>query len=242
MPRYTTSDIAHTASTDHRIVRRPADRPGMATDLDGARFVDFYQDRFPEGDPEAERTLGLGLVKMMNAGMLRPERHGEGALLLLESALAQYPQDVELRTSKAQALVLLGRHSEALAEARLALAKRPGDWRLLGWAAGAAQAEGQTDLALGYWRRAVEINPFVPDDQVSLVALLLRTGQPDEARQRCRKLLQLDPFNASGRQAWVALLLQEGRKEEARREFDVLRRLAPPDLAGREEWFRQQMR
>src|SRR5262249_4917805 len=110
MPRYTSSDIAHTASTDHRIVRRLANRPDPTADLDRAAFVDFYQDRFPRGDPEAERTLGLGLVKMMNAGMLPPERHGERVLRLLESALAPSPQDVELRASKAQVLLLLGRH------------------------------------------------------------------------------------------------------------------------------------
>jgi predicted CXXCH cytochrome family protein len=243
MPRYASSDIAHTASTDHRIPRRPRDeRPDPAADLDGARLVDFYQDRFPQGDPQAERTLGLGLVKMMSAGLLRPERHGERALLLLESALARYPQDVELRHAKAQTLVLLSRPSEALAEARLVLAKRPGDWRVLAWAAGSAQAEGQTDAALDYWRRAVDINPFVPDCQVSLVALLIRAGQMDEARDRCRKLLHVDPFNVSGRQAWVGFLLQEGKKDEARREFDIIRRLAPPDLSGREEWFRRQMR
>jgi predicted CXXCH cytochrome family protein len=243
MPRYTSSDIAHTASTDHRILRRPLDdRPGPRTDLDRTRFVDFYRDRFPQGDPQAERTLGLGLVKLMSAGMLRPERHGEQALLVLESALARHLQDVELHASKAQLLLLLDRPSEALGEARSALDRRPGDWRLLAWAAGAAQAQGQTDLALGYWRRAVEINPLVPDSQVSLVALLIRKGHLDEAQERCRKLLQLDPFNVSGRQAWVGFLLQQGQKEEARREFDVIRRLRPPDLADREEWFRQQTR
>jgi tetratricopeptide (TPR) repeat protein len=242
MPRYASSDVPHTASTDHRIVRRPGNRPDPSADLDRAVFVDFYQDRFPQGDPQAERTLGMGLVTMMNAGMLLPDRHGERAVRLLESALAPYPQDVELRASKAQVLLLLGRHSEVLAEARSALPKRPGDWRLLAWAAAAAQAEGRTDLALDYWRRAVEINPCVPDYQVSLVALLIRTGQLDEARVRCDRLLQLDPFNVSGRQARVGFLLQQGQKEEARREFDVLRRLAPPDLAGREEWFRQQLK
>jgi predicted CXXCH cytochrome family protein len=243
MPRYTSSDIAHTASTDHRIVRQPAgDRPDPTTGLDGARFVDFYQERFPGGDPQAERSRGLGLVKMMSAGMLRPERHGGRALRLLESALASYPQDVEVRAAKAQTLVLLERPSEALEEARTALGKRPGDWRLLAWAAGTAQAQGETDRALAGWRRAVEVNPWLPEYQVSLVTLLIRTGELDEARERCRKLLQLDPFNVSGRQAWVGFLLEQGRKDEARREFDVLRRLAPPDLAQREEWFRKQLR
>jgi tetratricopeptide (TPR) repeat protein len=178
---------------------------------------------------------------MMGTGMLRPERHGERALALLESALADYPRDVELRESKAQLLLLLGRHSEALSEARSALAQRPGNWRLLAWAAGAAEAEGQAEPALDYWRRAVEINPFVPEYQVSLVALLIRTGQLEEAETRCEKLLELDPYNASGRQALVGLMLQQGKKAEAEREFNVIRRLQPPDLPKREEWFRQQI-
>jgi predicted CXXCH cytochrome family protein len=242
MPRYVASDIAHTASTDHRIPRRPTDRPRPADDLDGARFVEFYRDRFPEGDPEAERTLGIGLVKMTSAGLLRPERHGESALVLLESALGQRPQDAELRAGKAQVLLLLGRHSEALAEARLALVRRSGDWRLLAWAAAAAQAEGQTDVAIGYWRRAVEINSLLPEYQVSLIALLIRTGRLDEARTRCEALLRLDPFNVSGRQAWIGFLLQQGDKEEARRQLEIIRRLKPPDLAEREVWFEQQVR
>jgi predicted CXXCH cytochrome family protein len=242
MPRYTSSDIAHTASTDHRIVRRPTDRPGPAIDLDRARFVNFYQDRFAQGDPQAERLLVLGLVKMVSGGLLPLEQHGEPTLRLLESALAQHPQDVELRESKAQVLLLLGRFSEALAEARAALAKRPGNWRLLAWAASAAQAEGQTDLALDYWRRAVEVNSSLPEYQVSLLGLLIRLGQLDEARVRCDRLLQVDPFNVPGRQARVSLLLQEGKQAEARREFDIIRRLNPSDLAKREEWFQQQLR
>jgi tetratricopeptide (TPR) repeat protein len=243
MPRYGSSDIPHTASSDHRILRRPAaTRPRPPADLDRAVFVDFYQDRFSQGDPQAERNLGLGLVRMMNSGMLARERHGEHALRLLESALGSYPEDGELRVSKAQTLLVLGRHSQVLAEAPSALAKRPGDWRLLAYAAAAAQAEGKIDLAVDYRRRVVETNPQVADYQVSLIALLLRNGQMDEARTRCKKLLELDPFNVSGLQAWIGFLLQDGHKAEARREFDIIRRLHPPDLAQREEWFRQQVR
>jgi hypothetical protein len=241
MPRYTSWDIAHTASTDHRIVRRAQHRAAHATDLDAAVFADFYRDRFPTGDAQAHRTLGIGLVKMMNAGLLSPDRYAQPAVRLLESAVAAQPRDVELRASKVQALMLLHRPGEALAEAGVVLTKRPGDWRVLTQAAIAAQEEGQTERAIGYWRRAVQINPFVPASRVSLVGLLLRAGRLDEARDHCRKLLQLDPFNVSGRQAWIGFLLQQGKKDEARREFDVIRTLAPPDLAQREQWFKQQL-
>jgi predicted CXXCH cytochrome family protein len=203
MPRYAHSDIAHAASTDHRIERRPGTNLPDAIDLEAAEFVDFYRNFFPEGDPQAERTLGIGLVKMLSTSMLRPARRGEQALVLLESAIANDPRDVELRENKVQLLLLLDRNSEALTEAPSVVAMRPGDWRLLAWAASAAQAEGQSDLAIDYWRRSVEINPFMPEYQVSLIDLLIRTGRRDEARKRCAKLLQLDPFNAPGRQAWV---------------------------------------
>jgi len=242
MKRYTSSDIVHTASTDHRILRRPADQAGPPVDLNRVRFGNFYQDRFPQGDPQAERTLGLGLVNMISAGMLQPERHGSKALLALETALGQFPLDAEVRASKAQVLLLLGRNAEALEEAHWALAKRPGDWKLLTLAAGAAQATGQADVAIGYLRRAIDINPLSVEHQLNLVGMLLRTGQLDEARSRCAKLLQLDPFNVSGRQAWVGFLLTDGKKTEARREFEMIRRLRPPDLAKREEWFQEKVR
>ncbi len=241
MPRYGAADIPHTASTDHRIVRRPDRQPPRAADPNRARYADFYRDRFPQGDPQAERNLGLGLVKMMEAGMLAPERHGEGAFLLLESALGRYPRDAELREGKARALVLLGRPAEALPDVRAALAARPGDWWLLDQAARAEQQEGQTERALADWRRAVESNPCRPEPQVGLLALLVRTGQLDEARARCRQLLRLDPFNLSGLQAWVGFLLADGKKAEAERTFHIIRRLKPPDLPQREERFRQQL-
>ncbi len=240
MPRYTSSDIVHTASTDHRILRHPAQRPARTAALDGAHLVDFYRERFPGGDPQAERNRGLGLVRMLIAGMLPTERDGGRAVLLLESALAQYPKDAELRQSKTLLLGLLGRSSETVSAARQALAERPGDWRVLAQAALATQAERQAEQALTFWRQAVEINPVVADYQAGLIEALIRTGRVDEVPRRCRDLLRLDPFSVSGRQALVGSLLQQGKKAEARRQFEVIRRLKPPDLAQREEWFRQQ--
>jgi tetratricopeptide (TPR) repeat protein len=243
MPPFTNSDIAHAAATDHRIVRRPVDdRPDQTIDPDNALFADFYENDFPKGGPEAERTQAIGLARLISTRMLRCDRHGARALALLESALADYPGDVAIRECKVQILLLMGRHSEAQAEAVLALAKRPYNWRLMVWAASAAQAQGQTDLAIDYWRRAVEINPFMPEHQLSLVTQLIRAGRLDEAEERCGKLLRLDPFSASGRQHLVGILLQRGNKAEALAQFAVIRRLNPPDLPKREAWFEQQLR
>jgi hypothetical protein len=243
MTRYAASDIPHTASTDHRIPRRPAAAPpAEAPDLEGVRFVEFYRDHFPQGDPEAERSRGLALLLLMNAGRLSPERNGERAMRLLESALGQQPTDPVIGEAKVQVLLQMKRPAEALAETRSALAVRPGSWRLLVAAAATAEGAGKTDLALDYWRRAVEINPCIPEYQERLVLLLALTGHQDEARARCRTLLKLDPFNVTGRQEEVGFLLREGKKVEALQAFDVIRKLNPPDLAKRQKWFEEQAR
>src|SRR5262249_14895727 len=120
MPPYASSDIAHTASTDHRIVRRARPRAAQAPHAGPASCADFYRGALRRGgDPEAERSLGLGLVKMMNAGLLPSERYAEEALLLLESALADHAGDGELAQARVRVLLLLRRPSEALAAAEL---------------------------------------------------------------------------------------------------------------------------
>jgi predicted CXXCH cytochrome family protein len=242
MPRYRSSDIAHTASTDHRVVRRPAHLPAPAADLERAALVDFYRDRIAGGDPQTERTLGMGLVKLLNENRLAPERHADRALRFLESALGHDPSDASVREGKVDAYLLLRRPAEALSEAELVLPDQPANWQLLVQAAYAAQLSGQLDGAREYWRRAVEINPYVPNYQVGLMDLLIRAGQLDEAKKHCEQILRLDPFNVLARQAWVGFLLQEGQKSEARRAFAVIRQLQPPDLAEREKWFQQQLR
>jgi hypothetical protein len=242
MPRYRSSDIVHTASTDHRIVRRPSDQPIRPADLESAALVDFYRDRFPGGDPQTERGRGLGLVKMIKTNMLHPQRHADRALRFLESALARDTSDVAVREGKVEAYLLLRRPAEALSEAELLLREQPGNWEFLVEAAYAAQADGELDRARDYWRRAVEVNPVVPDYQIRLVDLLIREGRMEEARRHCEQLLRLDPFNVAGRQAWIGFLLRQGRRAEARRDFDIIRQLKPPDLAQRETWFQQQTR
>jgi hypothetical protein len=242
MPRYRSWDVVHTATTDHRIVRRPVQQtPPFRPNLDNVALIGFYRDRFPGGDSQTERSVGLGLLKMIRMNMLRPQPHADRALRLLETALGRDPSDSVVRQGKVEAYLLLNRPAEALSEAEVLIEEQPENGELLVHAAYAAQGSGQLDRARNYWRRAVELNPFLADDQVHLLKLLIRVGQIDEAQKYCEQLLRLDPFNISGRQAKVGFLLQQGQRDEARRAFEIIRRLKPPDLAQREEWFKQQL-
>lgn len=241
MPRYRSWDIAHTASTDHRIVRRPTRQPVHETDLESVTFADFYRDRFPGGDPQTERTMGLGLLRLMSTNMLQPQRHADRALRFLEVALGNDPTDSSVREGKVEAYLLKNRPAEALSEAEALIPEQPRNWRLLTRAAYAAEFSKQMDRAREYWSRAVEINPFVSSYQSQLLDLLIRAGKWDEVRKHSEQLLRLDPFNIKARQAWVQVLLRQGKREEARRAFNAIRQLKPPDLGQREEWFQQQL-
>jgi hypothetical protein len=202
MPRYRNSDITHTASTDHRIVRRDGTGAASAAhpDLENAVFVDFYRDRFPEGDPQAERTLGLGLVKLMRTNVLQPQRHADRSLRFLEWALGRDPSDIPVRQGKVDAYLLLHRPAEALSEGEVLVGEQPENWHFLLQTAFAAQGYGELDRSLDYWRRVVQINPSVADYHLQLMELLIRAGKVDEARKQGEQVLRLDPFNASARQ------------------------------------------
>ncbi len=248
MPRYHSWDVAHTAATDHRIIRRSAHPLRRGTDvpspaqpnLNNVPLVDFYRNRFPGGDEQTERNLGLGLLKMIRMSLLQP-RHADRALRLLESALGRDPTDGAVRQGKVEAYLLLNRPAEALSEAEVLVPEQPENGELLVQAAYAAKGSGQLDRARDYWRRAVELNPYLPEDQVHLLELLIRAGQVDEGWKCCEQLLRLDPFNLSGRQTQVGFFLQKGQQTEAQHAFDVIRRLKPTDLVQREEWFKQQL-
>jgi hypothetical protein len=247
MPHYRNSDIPHTASTDHRIPRRPAmsddGAPSISRlDLENAVLMDFYRDRFPQGDPQTERTLGLATLKLIGMNRFSQQKFAERALRYLEAALERDASDSSVREGKVHALLLLNRRTEALSEAEALIPKQPGNWQLLTQAASATELLGQRDRALDYWQRSLEINPFAAKYQAHLVTLLIEAGRLDEARKQCEQLLRVDPFNVSGRQSLVSFLLHEGQIAEAKRAFDIIRRLKPRDLAQREEWFRQQLR
>jgi tetratricopeptide (TPR) repeat protein len=237
MPRYSTSDIVHTASTDHRIVRRPGPPPREGA---GEQLVvaSFFPTRAPHEDPEAARDLGFGLAQMIEARRPGAQWQAGRAAGLLRAAVKRAPGDVDAWEGLALALTVLGRHAEAQAAYAEAAERAPLRERPLIRAAEYSQRGSQTERALGYWRQAVKANPANPYSRGKLAGLLAK-GAPEEARAHCRAWLELEPASVPGRLLWIALLLRQGKRAEARTELDTVRRLAP-DLPGLEEWFSRQ--
>src|SRR5262249_6599707 len=99
MPRVRTTDIAHTASSDHRVVRRPDEAralPAAKPLVDGVNLVHFHQERLAANDREPYRDLGVALVRL--AEIREPGADGQHlgrlALPLLQEATRQAPDDL----------------------------------------------------------------------------------------------------------------------------------------------------
>jgi hypothetical protein len=232
MPRYRSSDIPHTAATDHRILRH-----GKATPPEDVRpaggdawpVVSFYPGRKgTEGEDERDRAVAV--VRLA----LRGETAASGALgkalPALDAALRRAPDDHVAGEARGHALGLRGLWAEALNAFEGVLAGAPDRELALVGAAAAAEAAGKAEAARDYWRRAVAINSWAPDYRRRLVQLLVKRERWAEAEPQAAAWVRLDPMSAEARTARVQCLLAAGRKEEARAEFAHIEALAPPNL------------
>jgi Flp pilus assembly protein TadD len=233
MPRLPSSDVAHTAMTDHRIRRRS----DATTTLTGSSTEERWPQTsenplhsfYPEKDP---RDRGIALVKLaeFQAHDARTRERLAGlALPLLEQAAHSLPADAAAQQARAHALALLGRKDTALAVLEDVLIGSPEHEEAVISAAALAGQLGRTELALQYWERAAAVNPWSARVHYERARLLVLRQQWPEAEQEYRTVLRLQPFHFEAREALVVCLLQRGNKQSARAELDRLLSLNPPN-------------
>ncbi|HKI36265.1 MAG TPA: tetratricopeptide repeat protein [Gemmataceae bacterium] len=241
MPRHSLGNVPHTAATDHRIVRfrhgeGPRREPLPAGP--GLPVTPFHQPPGVGLGPEAERDLAIALLgPLSETGKVAPLSYSARALRLLEPAVSRDPEDWEAQEAKANAFWAQGRRGEALAVLQTVLARAPRREAALTRAGTLARDLNQRPSAIDYWRRAVEVNPWVAGYRAFLCELLAGEGAWEELRPHCEAWLRLDPASIDARQTWVKYLLRTGRKGEARSEFERVRALRPPNLSRLQAWF-----
>jgi hypothetical protein len=232
MPRFAAVDVAHTASTDHRIPRRPSvgsndlRRPALADSV----FVPFHRERLNGDKADLSRDLGITLMVAMSKQGAALSPPGQNPIALLELALSRDPEDVQAWTMKGLALMANGRHREALASFQSALQVQPDDEGALLGAALLTQKLGLREEGLDYWGRLVAVNPAWPMPRGNYARLLEQAQRWDEAREHCRAWLSGEPSNVEARCLWIRCLLHQGNKDEARRQLARLEALKPPNL------------
>jgi predicted Zn-dependent protease len=218
MPRRKTADIAHTSLTDHRIPRKAADADGTSRRPWSGEvpLVPFHRELIDANDPDLARDLGVALVAVVEENQIASPALGRMALPLLQAAVRRWPDDVAAREALGGALLLLGRTSEALLACEEVLVRSPDRERTLANAAVFAEALGRQDEAMGYWRRALGLNPWSSNYCYRLAKLLAERQRFADAAAECRQLLRRNPHYLDARLHLIYCLARGGNKEQAK--------------------------
>ncbi len=102
MPNVASSNIAHTAITDHRIPRNPGldgrDFGPKKVDSQDYPIVPFDQSAGDVSNPEKQRDLGVALIEF--ASKQPSQKWGRLALPLLDQSLSRWPDDISVLEAK----------------------------------------------------------------------------------------------------------------------------------------------
>jgi hypothetical protein len=241
MPRFESSNIAHTAVTDHRVPRRPQARPAPPGPGDPS-LVNFFQGDLDPEDTGAARDLGVALVQLArqpgpaHAAMLWQ------AVPLLEKAVQTSPEDAEAWEAHGLALAMRGRDREALAAWENALKWAPEREVTLGLAAQALEKQGRPKEALAYARRLVDVNPWNDRARVKLAGLLGGQGDWPAALRECEAAVAVNPAGVEARRELIICCLRTGDRPRAEEQLTILLRLRPHEQERLRSWFAEQGR
>jgi tetratricopeptide repeat protein len=229
MARFESADVAHTAVTDHRILRRPdafvlgPDEPRHSR----LPLVPFHQKHLAAGD-SLERELGLALVQ--TALSQNQPQFVPLAMPRLESALSRWPDDVPVLKAKAMILFEQRRPAEALGLFKTILAQSPQHEEALGWAGSLCRQLGSLELAESYWRQAIDVNPYLSDYRLGLARTLFQREHFAEAAKEAQAALALNPMRLDARKWLILSYHRLGDRQKTEAELAIYRAFRPSDF------------
>lgn len=190
MPAASSSDIAHTAVTDHHIPRKPS----FGNQLENATSSSLPQLLpFPNSKKSADhdvRDLALAWQSIVNSGMTMAQPQAEQ---LLKEAVAQYPDDPAVLAALAYVEQKQGARDKARDLSRKALA---GDPTLIDAETNLGVLEarsGQLSEAVSLWQDAFRRAPGRSEIGMNLARAFCSTRQFNEARNYTMRVLQFNP-------------------------------------------------
>jgi Tetratricopeptide repeat/Cytochrome c554 and c-prime len=189
MPKIS-SDVSHTAVTDHRILRKPLELSTQAKP--GSKLTQFGGN---ENDPR-----GLGIAYAERALETGDAFSRSEALRLLTKVLPLYPHDAEVLTHLGYIHHVRGELDESAVLYSEALRADP--QRLVAAIdLGAIYAQrGQLDRAMSLWRAALERNPGSSEAGINLAISLCSRGDRTPARESLRRVLRFNPDQGLAKQ------------------------------------------
>jgi hypothetical protein len=240
MPRFPAADIPHTAATNHGIPREhawPAAHQPNPADFFNLPIRSFY----PATHGDADRDLGLALVEFLRSRN-RQSNLTYDAIDNLDGILRDRPDDVEVLEAKAHASLMLGRHAEAAAALDAALAVDPNRESTVAMAALLAINMNRYDDAIRLSKKAIEMNPSLPEYRGNLALLLEAKRDWPGMKPHVEAWVRLDPGRIEARKAWISYLIGTGDQNRAKEEFAKIEALKPKNIDSLREWFRERTR
>lgn len=224
MPRFSASDIPHTAQTDHRILREPepqSDDFDNADEPPSLRIFDTFV--VPLTKLEEDRAKGLLLAN-------RAESYNNPQLALeAEKLLRPFAEvaadDVLTLDALAACSMLQGRTSEAIDYWERALGLAPRDLQAINSLMVVAAAAERYAEAEDYAQRYLAVNPWRASVHLELSRLLGRRGEVQLAIECAERAKTIDPTDF-GIYAWLIRLQQRaGNADQVQELLATVRRL-----------------
>jgi Tetratricopeptide repeat len=243
MPRAQTSDIAHTALTDHRILRDPkADRPATPRPLRPGEMpiVAFHPKPKHLPDAEADRDLGVALSLIAQGVPGAQGPIADLALPRLRRAVELWPDDVESLEALGNVYRFRQRHAEALPWFEAALKLAPERDTVLAKAGESALAARGPSAALDYRRRAAAANPDRALYRLQLAQTLAQVQDWPALADEAAAVLRLDPMDVESRLLLALAHLKLGKTDKADAEAETAYRTRPERRATLSAWFDRQ--
>jgi hypothetical protein len=194
MPRISSSDVAHTQATDHRILRQPATPPGTSETAASRPKLEMFP---PQAGPPTNRDLALGWLALAESGRNFAEAQEEDVLTV---AAKEFPDDAAILSAYAYRELIHKRtqHAKELYEAALRIHPLNLDAAVN---LGVIEAQvGSADRALALWRDAFQRAPWRSSIGMNLARLSCNLGNREESEQSLRRVLQFNPDFPEARQ------------------------------------------
>lgn len=239
------SNIPHTAVTDHRILRRPeqsAPKKPLPLQPDKSPIVNFHEGQPGFDRSAAARDLGVALSAIMRLGPMNAIPLSGLAEPILQQATRDRPDDALAWLSLASVLEAQRRNSDALDAYNKCLKLKPNEEKALEFAAGLTARIGRSDDAIGYYKRVIEVNPYLARYHLELAGLYAERRQWTLAQESFEATLRLEPVNTEARTRLIACLLRTGQNDQAKKHFDTLMALKPKNEAELRSWYERQTR
>ena len=195
MPNSSSTDVAHTQVTDHRIPRRPEIAPQLLHEMKAGPSKPQLE-IFPPSSDSDVREFALAWQSLAQSGVVPADPEAQ----LLRSALKESPDDPALLGALGYAEQRSGAIESARQSYEKALALDPNSIDVATNLGVLEVRDRHVREALKLWRSAFQRAPGRSEIGMNIANVLCNAGQPEDARTYVLRVLDYDPDLRSAKQ------------------------------------------